>query len=108
MSAFDGSDNAVTVEAYVQVDAGAELGLLGTIENSGTIDVGNAGGGAALDSAPMSHSAAAARSRWKTVRYIRDAATGRILPWTMSTTPSGAGTIDNFGDGSGADQRRNH
>ena len=49
MSAFDGSDNAVTVEAYVQVDAGAELGLLGAIDNSGTIDVGTGSASAALE-----------------------------------------------------------
>jgi fibronectin-binding autotransporter adhesin len=40
MSVFDGSHNhAVTVDAYVNVDSGANLELLGTIHNQGTINV---------------------------------------------------------------------
>jgi hypothetical protein len=40
MSVFDGShDHAVTVDGYVRVDAGANLELIGTIHNEGTIDV---------------------------------------------------------------------
>jgi hypothetical protein len=39
MSVLDGSTNAVTIEGYVQVDSGANLELIGTIHNQGTIDV---------------------------------------------------------------------
>ncbi len=42
VSAFDGSANAVTVDGYVQVEAGANLELIGTIHNEGTIDVDGA------------------------------------------------------------------
>ena len=41
LSVFDGSTNAVTVDAYVQVDDGASLELIGTIHNPGTIVLGS-------------------------------------------------------------------
>ncbi len=37
MVLLDGSANAVTIDAYVQVDAGATLGFEGTIDNAGTV-----------------------------------------------------------------------
>ena len=39
LSVFDGSSQAVTIDAYVLVDAGANLELIGTIHNEGTIEV---------------------------------------------------------------------
>ena len=38
-SILDGSADAVSVAGYVQVEAGANLELIGTIHNSGTIDI---------------------------------------------------------------------
>jgi len=43
MSVLDGSTNAVTIEGYVQVDSGANLELIGTIHNQGTLDVDTEG-----------------------------------------------------------------
>jgi probable HAF family extracellular repeat protein len=49
MSTFDGStDGALTLNAYVQVDDGANLELLGAVDNTGTIVVGAVLGGAML------------------------------------------------------------
>jgi hypothetical protein len=39
-SVFDGSASAVTIDAYVQVDQGANLDLVGTIDDNGLIDLG--------------------------------------------------------------------
>ncbi|HEX3503105.1 MAG TPA: FecR domain-containing protein [Xanthobacteraceae bacterium] len=39
-SVFDGSSATLTVDAYVQVDQGANLELRGTIDNNGLIDLG--------------------------------------------------------------------
>ena len=47
-SIFDGSVNTLTIDGYVQVDAGANLQLVGTIDNDGTIAVGAASGTADL------------------------------------------------------------
>ncbi len=44
ISTFDGSGQKVTVDGYVQVDDGANLALMGTIDNLGTIDVDGASG----------------------------------------------------------------
>ena len=41
---LDGSAHAVTIDGYVQVDAGASLALDGTIDNEGTIDLASACG----------------------------------------------------------------
>ena len=47
-SVFDGSDNALTIDAYVKVDAGANLELIGTIHDLGIIDVDSATSGSDL------------------------------------------------------------
>jgi FecR protein len=44
VSVFDGSDQKVTVDAYVNVDAGAQLELIGTIQDIGIINVDGAVG----------------------------------------------------------------
>ena len=41
LTVFDGSANAVTIDAYVQVDDGVSLELIGTIHNPGTIVLGS-------------------------------------------------------------------
>ena len=41
---LDGSAHAVTIDGYVQVDAGASLALDGTIDNDGTIDLASDSG----------------------------------------------------------------
>ena len=41
---FDGSGQKVTIDGFVQVDPGATLELIGTIDNKGTIDVDGASG----------------------------------------------------------------
>ena len=45
---FDGSGEAVTVDGFVQVEPGATLKLVGTIDNDGTIDVDSATSGSDL------------------------------------------------------------
>jgi hypothetical protein len=45
---FDGSGEAVTVDGFVQVEPGATLELVGTIDNNGTIDVDSARSGSEL------------------------------------------------------------
>lgn len=45
---FDGSGEAVTVDGFVQVEPGATLELVGTIDNDGIIDVDNATSGSDL------------------------------------------------------------
>ncbi len=48
ISVFDGSDQKVTVDAYVNVDSGAQLELIGTIQDLGIINVDEAASGADL------------------------------------------------------------
>jgi hypothetical protein len=45
---FDGSGQAVTIDGFVQVEPGATLELVGTINNDGTIDVDSATAGSDL------------------------------------------------------------
>ncbi len=44
LSAFDGSTGGLTVDAFVQVDDGSSLELLGSINNAGTIALGSESG----------------------------------------------------------------
>ena len=70
-SVSDGSSSAVTVDGYVQVDAGANLELLGTIDNNGVIgaypELGASDGTITFD-----------HSRVENTGFIDAAATGKV------------------------------
>ena len=53
LTVFDGSANAVTIDAYVQVDDGVSLELIGTIHNPGTIVLGSEFGADLVVSGPV-------------------------------------------------------
>ncbi len=99
-SILDGSAAAVSVAGYVQVEAGANLELIGTIHNSGTIDID---GPVAASPTSLQISGTVTLDDGGTVTL--DGPTDQIVAasggGTLNNyeTISGAGTIGHSGDG---------
>jgi len=85
-SILDGSTDAVSVAGYVQVEAGANLELIGTIHNSGTIDIDPATGTPTLSSLQIQG----------TVTLDGGGTVTLDGPSDQIIAASGGGTLDNY------------
>jgi probable HAF family extracellular repeat protein len=93
---FDGSTNTVTVDAFVQVDDGANLELLGSIDNAGTIVLGSESGAELIISGPVTLSGSGTVSLEGNASVITGAGDPSDELINSGNTISGSGTIEDL------------
>ena len=96
LSVFDGSTNAVTVDAYVQVDDGASLELIGTIHNPGTIVLGSESGADLVISGPVTLDGTGTISLQGSGSVITGAGGSTDALTNIGNLISGSGTIESL------------
>ena len=96
LTVFDGSANAVTIDAYVQVDDGVSLELIGTIHNPGTIVLGSEFGADLVVSGPVTIDGEGEVLLSGNASVITGAGTPTDALVNDGNTISGSGTIEDL------------
>ena len=96
LTVFDGSANAVTIDAYVQVDDGVSLELIGTIHNPGTIVLGSESGADLVVSGPVTIDGEGEVLLSGNASVITGAGTPTDALVNDGNTISGSGTIEDL------------
>ena len=96
LTVFDGSANAVTLDAFVQVDDGVSLELIGTIHNPGTIVLGSESGADLVISGPVTLDGVGSVILEGSGSVITGAGDPTDALSNVGNTISGSGTIEDL------------
>ena len=96
LSVFDGSTSAVTISAYVQVDDGVSLELIGAIHNFGTIVLGSAVGADLVISGPVTLDSGGSVILSGNASVITGAGEPADALTNVGNTITGSGTIEDI------------